>query len=181
MEFQGRIKNVMPAKTGVSQRGNEWKSLPFVFEYKEVETDPYPDSVMLEAFDANIIAGIEACCQKDKDGNLMVNNGEYILMRDIFVKISFRHKAKIYIPKDGGQPRFINDIRMNDIKAIRPANQPAQQPIAQQPAQQPIVQQPAPQQQQPAFGQQAASFPPQVDAQGNPINNQGGNYDDLPF
>lgn len=172
MEFQGRIKNVMPAKTGVSQRGNEWKSLPFVFEYKEVETDPYPDSVMLEAFDANIIAGIEACCQKDKDGNLVMNNGEYILMRDIFVKISFRHKAKIYIPKDGGQPRFINDIRMNDIKAIRPANQPAQQPI---------VQQSVPQQQQPVFGQQAAApFPPQVDTQGNPIN-QGGNYDDLPF
>ena len=171
MEFQGRIKNVMPAKTGVSQRGNEWKSLPFVFEYKEVETDPYPDSVMLETFDAKIIAGIEAYCQKDKDGNLVVNNGEYILMRDIFVKISFRHKAKIYIPKDGGQPRFINDIHMNDIKAVRPANQPVQQPI---------IQQPAPQQQHPAFGQQATPFPPQVDAQGNPIN-QGGNYDDLPF
>ena len=166
MEFEGRIKNVMPAKTGVSQRGNEWKSLPFVFEYKEVETDPYPDSVMLETFDAKIIAGIEACCQKDKDGNLVVNSGEYILMRDIFVKISFRHKAKIYIPKDGGQPRFINDIRMNDIKAVRPANQPAPQPIVQQPA----------------FGQQAAApFPPQLDAQGNPITNQGGNYDDLPF
>ena len=163
----------MPAKTGVSQRGNEWKSLPFVFEYKEVDTDPYPDSVMLETFDAKIIAGIEACCQKDKDGNLVVNNGEYILMRDIFVKISFRHKAKIYIPKDGGQPRFINDIRMNDIKAVRPANQPVQQPIAQQTAQQ---------QQQPAYGHQAAApFPPQVDEQGNPINNQGGNYDDLPF
>ena len=171
MEFEGRIKNVMPAKTGVSQRGNEWKSLPFVFEYKEVDTDPYPDSVMLETFDAKIIAGIEACCQKDKDGNLVVNNGEYILMRDIFVKISFRHKAKIYIPKDGGQPRFINDIRMNDIKAVRPANQPA------------------PQQQQtgnvlggpqtPPYNPQTP-FPPQVDSQGNPIN-QGGNYDDLPF
>ena len=163
MEFEGRIKNVMPAKTGVSQRGNEWKSLPFVFEYKEVETDPYPDSVMLETFDSKIIAGIEACCQKDKDGNLAVNNGECILMRDIFVKISFRHKAKIYFPKDGGQPRFINDIHMNDIKAVRPVNQPA------------------PQQQQPTFGQQAAPFPPQVDMQGNPITNQGGNYDDLPF
>lgn len=171
MVFQGRIKNVMPARTGVSQRGNEWKALPFVFEYKEAETDPYPDSVMLETFDANVIAGIEACCQKDKDGNLVVNNGEYILTRDIFVNISFRHKAKIYIPKEGGQPRFINDIRMNDIKAVRPANQPVQQPIAQ-----PQVQQPAPQQQQTAFGQQAnAPFPPQVDANGNPT------YDDLPF
>ena len=172
MEFEGRIKNVMPAKTGVSQRGNEWKSLPFVFEYKEVETDPYPDSVMLETFDAKIIAGIEACCQKDKDGNLVVNNGEYILMRDIFVKISFRHKAKIYIPKDGGQPRFINDIRMNDIKAVRPANQPA--PQQQQPGN--VLGGP----QTPPYNPQT-QFPPQVDAQGNPINNQGGNYDDLPF
>jgi hypothetical protein len=171
MEFEGRIKNVMPAKTGVSQRGNEWKSLPFVFEYKEVETDPYPDSVMLETFDAKIIAGIEACCQKDKDGNLVVNSGEYILMRDIFVKISFRHKAKIYIPKDGGQPRFINDIRMNDIKAVRPANQPAPQ---QQPGN--VLGGP----QTPPYNPQT-QFPPQVDAQGNPITNQGGNYDDLPF
>ena len=171
MEFEGRIKNVMPAKTGVSQRGNEWKSLPFVFEYKEVETDPYPDSVMLETFDAKIIAGIEACCQKDKDGNLVVNNGEYILMRDIFVKISFRHKAKIYIPKDGGQPRFINDIRMNDIKAVRPANQPA--PQQQQPGN--VLGGP----QTPPYNPQTP-FPPQVDSQGNPIN-QGGNYDDLPF
>ena len=172
MEFEGRIKNVMPAKTGVSQRGIEWKSLPFVFEYKEVETDPYPDSVMLETFDAKIIAGIEACCQKDKDGNLVVNNGEYILMCDIFVKISFRHKAKIYIPKDGGQPRFINDIRMNDIKAVRPANQPA--PQQQQPGN--VLGGP----QTPPYNHQTP-FPPQVDAQGNPINNQGGNYDDLPF
>lgn len=165
----------MPARTGVSQRGNEWKSLPFVFEYKEVETDPYPDSVMLETFDTTVIAGIEACCQKDNEGNLVVNNGEHVLMRDIPVKISFRHKAKIYIPKDGGQPRFINDIRMNDIKAVRPTNQPAQQPI---------VQQPAPQQQQPAFGQQAAHaapFPPQVDQFGNPVQPINPKDDDLPF
>lgn len=170
MEFQGRIKNVMPARTGVSQRGNEWKSLPFVFEYKEVETDPYPDSVMLETFDTNVIAGIEACCQKDNEGNLVVHNGEYVLMRDIPVKISFRHKAKIYIPKDGGQPRFINDIRMNDIKSIK--NQPAQQVI-----QQPVTQQPAPQYQT----QQLAQFPPQVDQFGNPVQPINPKDDDLPF
>lgn len=160
----------MPARTGVSQRGNEWKSLPFVFEYKEVETDPYPDSVMLETFDTNVIAGIEACCQKDNEGNLVVHNGEYVLMRDIPVKISFRHKAKIYIPKDGGQPRFINDIRMNDIKSIK--NQPAQQVI-----QQPVTQQPAPQYQT----QQLAQFPPQVDQFGNPVQPINPKDDDLPF
>ena len=166
MEFQGRIKNVLPARTGVSQRGNEWKTLPFVFEYKEVETDPYPDSVLLETFDANIIAGIEACCQKDNEGNLIVQNGEHVLLRDISVKISFRHKAKVIFPKDGGQPRFINDIRMNDIKSIRPANQPAQQAI-----QQPVV-----------LGGPNSHVPfmPNVDAHGNQINNQGGKDDDLP-
>lgn len=172
MEFQGRIKNVLPARTGVSQRGNEWKTLPFVFEYKEVETDPYPDSVLLETFDANIIAGIEACCQKDNEGNLIVQNGEHVLLRDIPVKISFRHKAKVIFPKDGGQPRFINDIRMNDIKSIRPANQPAQQAI-----QQPVAQQPTPQYQ----AQQRPPFPPQVDQYGNPVQPINQDENDLPF
>ena len=88
MEFEGKIRNVMPARTGTSQRGNEWKSLPFVFEYKEVETDPYPDSVLLETFDTNIINGIESCCQKDAQGQLIVNNGELILNRDIYVRIN---------------------------------------------------------------------------------------------
>ena len=172
MEFQGRIKNVLPARTGVSQRGNEWKTLPFVFEYKEVETDPYPDSVLLETFDANIIAGIEACCQKDNEGNLIVQNGEHVLLRDIPVKISFRHKAKVIFPKDGGQPRFINDIRMNDIKSIRPANQPAQQAI-----QQPVAQQTVPQYQT----QQRPPFPPQVDQYGNPVQPINQDENDLPF
>ena len=169
MEFQGRIKNVLPARTGVSQRGNEWKTLPFVFEYKEVETDPYPDRVLLDTFDANIIAGIEACCQKDNEGNLIVQNGEHVLLRDIPVKISFRHKAKVIFPKDGGQPRFINDIRMNDIKSIRPANQPAQQANTQAVGQQ---------QAQKSQGQQKAPFPPKVDENGNPVKEK---KDDLPF
>ena len=168
MEFQGRIKNVLPARTGVSQRGNEWKTLPFVFEYKEVETDPYPDSVLLETFDANIIAGIEACCQKDNEGNLIVQNGEHVLLRDIPVKISFRHKAKVIFPKDGGQPRFINDIRMNDIKSIRPAQQAIQQPVGQQPASQYQTQQRPP-------------FPPQVDQYGNPVQPINQDENDLPF
>ena len=173
MEFQGRIAKVLPVRSGVSQRtGNEWKSLPFIFEYFEHDSDRYADSVMLETFDTNVIAGIEACCQKDNEGNLVVHNGEYVLMRDIPVKIGFRHKAKIYIPKDGGQPRFINDIRMNDIKSIRPANQPAQQAI-----QQSVAQQPAPQYQT----QQRPPFQPQVDQYGNPVQPINQDEDDLPF
>ena len=115
MEFEGRIKNVMPARTGTSQRGNEWKTLPFVFEYKEVETDPYPDSVVLETFDTNIINGIESCCKRDNAGNLIVEKGELVMTRDIWVRIGFRHKTHLYVPKDGGTPRYITDLRINNI------------------------------------------------------------------
>lgn len=138
MEFEGRIKNVMPARTGTSQRGNEWKTLPFVFEYKEVETDPYPDSVVLETFDTNIINGIESCCKRDNDGNLKVEKGELVMTRDIWVRIGFRHKTHLYVP-NGGTPRYITDLRINNIMAI---NAPAQHPqFGQQVAQQQMAQQ----------------------------------------
>ena len=33
MEFIGRVKKILPLRSGISQRtGNEWKSLPFIFE-----------------------------------------------------------------------------------------------------------------------------------------------------
>jgi hypothetical protein len=164
MEFEGRIKNVMPERTGTSQNG-VWRALPFVFEYKENESDPWYDSVQLETFDTNIINGIESCCQKDDQGNLVVNNNELTLLRDIYVRIGFRHKAKVFVPKDTTKPaRFINEIRVNLIQAIRKQQQaPA---IGQQ--------QPAPQPQAPTYNpyapQTAAPFPPQTEE-----------HDDLPF
>ena len=43
-------------RSGTSAKtGNEWKALPFVFEYKENDTDRYEDSVVLETFDTNVI------------------------------------------------------------------------------------------------------------------------------
>ena len=67
MEFTGRVKKILPLRSGVSQRtGNEWKSLPFIFEYYEHETDRYADTVLLETFDTNVIdnlkEGMEICC-----------------------------------------------------------------------------------------------------------------------
>ena len=179
MEFEGRIKNVMPARTGTSQRGNEWKTLPFVFEYKEVETDPYPDSVVLETFDTNIINGIESCCKRDNDGNLIVDRGELVLTRDIWVRIGFRHKTHLYVPKDGGTPRYITDIRINNIMAI---NATAQHPqFGQQVAQQQMAQQQPAYQQQPQYqpvmgGPQTPPYNPQYQPQQQEVTN-----DDLPF
>ena len=151
MEFQGRIAKLLPIREGVSQRtGNAWKSLPFIFEYFEHDSDRYADSVMLETFDTKVIdnlqEGMEVIC-------------------------GFGHKTREYT-KDG-KTMIINDIRLYKIESVRKAqNQPAQQANGQAVGQQPATQQQA---------AHAAPFPPNVDANGNPINNQGGGDDDLPF
>ena len=123
MEFQGRIAKLLPIRQGVSQRtGNEWKSLPFIFEYFEHDSDRYADSVMLETFDTKVIdnlqEGMEVIC-------------------------GFGHKTREYT-KDG-KTMIINDIRLYKIESVRKAaNQPAQQANGQAVAQQPTTQQQAP-------------------------------------
>ncbi len=102
MEFQGRVKKLLPLRSGVSQRtGNEWKALPFVFEYFEHETDRYPDSVLLETFDTNVIDNL-------KEG--------------MEVRCGFSHRTREY---DG---KTYNELRLYKIESVRAAaNQPAQQ------------------------------------------------------
>ena len=106
MEFQGRIAKLLPIRQGVSQRtGNEWKSLPFIFEYFEHESDRYADSVMLETFDTNVIdnlkEGMEVIC-------------------------GFGHKAKTITKQDGTQTT-INEMRLYKIESVRKAQQQQQQ------------------------------------------------------
>lgn len=101
MEFQGRIAKLLPIRQGVSQRtGNEWKSLPFIFEYFEHESDRYADSVMLETFDEKVI-----------------NN----LKEGMEVRCGFGHKTHEYT-KDG-KTMTINDIRLYKIESVRKAQQ----------------------------------------------------------
>ena len=105
MEFQGRIAKVLPVRSGVSQRtGNEWKSLPFIFEYFENPSDRYADSVMLETFDENVI-----------------NN----LKEGMEVRCGFGHKTREYT-KDG-KTMIINDIRLYKIESVHKVQQPAGQ------------------------------------------------------
>ena len=104
MEFQGRIAKILPARTGVSQRtGNEWKSLPFILEYFEHESDRYADSVMLETFDTKVIENLQEGME---------------------VRCGFGHKTHEYT-KDG-KTMIINDVRLYKIESIRKAQQPAQ-------------------------------------------------------
>lgn len=113
MEFQGRVIKILPIRQGASARtGNEWKALPFVFEYFENDSDRYADSVVLETRDQKVIDNL-------KEGMEVV--------------CGFGHKAHEYI-KDG-KTMMINDIRLYKIESIRkakPATQPVQQPAAAQ-------------------------------------------------
>ena len=114
MEFTGRIAKVLPVRQGVSQRtGNEWKSLPFIFEYFEHDSDRYADSVMLETFNTNVIDNL-------KEG--------------MEVRCGFGHKTREYT-KDG-KTMIINDIRLYKIESVRKAQHAAQQPAPATQAQQ---------------------------------------------
>ena len=172
MEFEGRIQRVLPVRSGTSQRG-EWKQLPFVFEYFESGEQRWSDKVLLETFDTNIMAQIGKYLKKGPDGKAVIENGECVLLCEIKCKCGFSHSVRTFDKQDGTKAT-INDVRLYKFELI----------AAQQ------TQQPSPQQQQPGNvlgGPQTppynpqTPFPPQVDAQGNPITNQGGNYDDLPF
>ena len=116
MEFQGRIAKVLPVRSGVSQRtGNEWKSLPFIFEYFEHDSDRYADSVLLETFDTKVIDNL-------KEG--------------MEVRCGFGHKTREFTKQDG-TTAVINDLRLYKIESVRKAqNQIAQQANGQAVAQQ---------------------------------------------
>ena len=152
MEFQGRIAKVLPVRSGVSQRtGNEWKSLPFIFEYFEHDSDRYADSVLLETFDTKVIDNL-------KEG--------------MEVRCGFGHKTREFTKQDG-TTAVINDLRLYKIESVRKSqNQIAQQANVQALAQQPTTQQQAP---------HAAPFPPQVDQYGNPVQPINPDDDGLPF
>ena len=109
MEFQGRVTKILPLRQGVSTRtGNEWKALPFVFEYFEHDSDRYADSVVLETYDQKVIDNL-------KEGMEVV--------------CGFGHKASDYT-KDG-ETKVINNIRLYKIESIRKAQAAAPQAAAQ--------------------------------------------------
>ena len=118
MEFTGRIAKLLPVRSGVSQRtGNEWKSLPFIFEYFEHDSDRYADSVLLETFDTKVIDNL-------KEG--------------MEVRCGFGHKTREFTKQDG-TTAVINDLRLYKIESVRKA----QNQLAQQANGQAVVQQQA--------------------------------------
>ena len=100
MEFQGRVKKILPLRSGVSQRtGNEWKSLPFIFEYFENPTDRFADTVLLETFDTNVIDNL-------KEG--------------MDIRCGFGHRTREY------EGKTYNELRLYKIESVRAAQQAQQ-------------------------------------------------------
>jgi hypothetical protein len=164
MEFEGRISRVLPVKSGTSQKG-EWKVLPFVFEYFETGDQRWPDRVLLETMDTNIMAQIGAYLKKGADNKAVVENGECVLQYELKCRIGFSHSVRSFDRQDGTKAT-INDVRCYKFEI---AGQQSQQPAAHQ----------APPQAQPTAAPVMAAqapfpqFPPQ------PAGGQ--DDDDLPF
>jgi hypothetical protein len=99
MEFQGRIKKLLPVRSGISQRtGNEWKSLPFIFEYFEHETDRFADTVLLETFDIKVIENLK---------------------ENMTVRCGFGHRTREY------EDKVYNEVKLYKIESVRAIQQPA--------------------------------------------------------
>ena len=155
MELEGKISVVMPAQSGVSQStGNQWMSQEYVMAYYWFPNQTQPSYIVMRAFGEDRI----------KQFNLQPNDE---------VRVRFHIEAHEY------NGRWFNETRLDAVTFVgasasknpQPANQPAGGANGQQAGQQPT---------QAAQGQQSAPFPPQTDANGNPINKEGGD-DDLPF
>lgn len=115
MEFTGRVKRILPKRSGTSARtGNEWEELPFIFEYFEHETDRFSDTVLLKTFDAKVIENL-------KEG--------------MEVRCGFGHRTFEY---DG---KTYNELRLYKIESVRGTQQTAQASNIQQTANYPQTQQ----------------------------------------
>ena len=119
MEFTGRVKAILPKRSGTSARtGNEWVALPFIFEYFEEDNKRFADRVLLETFDTKVMENI-------KEG--------------MEVRCGFSHNVREY------EGKTYNEIRLYKIECVSMTNQPAQQTTDAATGNQPTPQSQAPQ------------------------------------
>lgn len=116
MQFEGRVKELMPVQSGVSQKSGEpWSSQEFVFGFYETSDAIYEKEIVLKL-------------RNDKIQQYNLQVGDKI-------------KAKFGLGINNYQGRKYNEIYTGDIEILQRA-QPTQPAPAQQPAPAP---QPAPQ------------------------------------
>ena len=163
---------VLPIRSGTSQKG-EWKVLPFVFEYFETSDRRWPDRVMLETMDTNIMAQIGAYLKKGTDKKAVVENGECVLMYELKCRVGFSHGVREYDKQDGTKAT-INNIRCYKFEI---AGQQGQQPSGN--AAGTTAAPTMPPKAQPTAGPVMAAQAPFTPFQPQPAGGQ--EHDDLPF
>jgi hypothetical protein len=131
MEFEGRITDVLPARTGTRQDGTTWTDLTFVFAYYENGEQRFEDSAMVSTFDTNIMARIAPYIVRGQDGKAVVENDVVKMsVPHIPCKCGFSLKVKNVKKKDGTGYLKIQENRCYRLE-IMGAQQ--QQPAPQQP------------------------------------------------
>ena len=158
VRLEGRIAEVMPLQSGVSQRtGNQWKSQEYLFEYFSWSGAQYPNRIVVRIFGEEDIAKFNLKALEEH------------------VTLTLRFAAS----KSQDGTRWFNEIRVTNVE--RPAS--AQQPAGESAGTAGNQQQHAPAEQQKQMkgrvGQQMEQRDVQMtqfDADGNPVNG-----DDLPF
>ena len=121
MQFEGRVKEVMPVQSGVSQKSGEpWSSQEFVFGFYETSDAIYEKEIVLKL-------------RNDKIQQYNLQVGDKI-------------KAKFGLGINNYQGRKYNEIYTGDIEILQRA-QPTQPAPTPQPTPQPAPQ-PAPQSEQ---------------------------------
>ena len=120
MEITGRVINVLPKRNGTSARtGNEWVTLPFIFEYFRNDQQTFADRCVLETFDTKVIEAFEKHMLRDADGNPRKNeNGHILLDQAINCAVEIGHRIRIH------EGRTFNDVRLMSFRVIR-GQQPA--------------------------------------------------------
>ena len=114
MQFEGRVKELMPVQSGVSQKSGEpWSSQEFVFGFYETSDAIYEKEIVLKL-------------RNDKIQQYNLQVGDKI-------------KAKFGLGINNYQGRKYNEIYTGDIEILQRA-QPTQPAPAQQPAPQPAPQ-----------------------------------------
>ena len=134
MEFEGRIAKVLPTRTGTKQDGSEWKSLPFVFEYFENETDRTPDSVLLETTNHDMMRTIGQFVARGADKKAVIKDGQCELLAEIKCRCGFSHKVRTFKRKDGSGDGIMNNLwayKLEILPAANAAGTAAAQPMAQ--------------------------------------------------
>lgn len=105
VKLTGRIAEVMPLQSGVSQRtGNQWKSQEYLFEYYSWSGSRYPNRIICRVFGEDDIAKFN--------------------LHELEENVTITIRIDANKSQDG--TRWFNEIRITNVERPQGAQQPVQ-------------------------------------------------------